>query len=109
MAETFLAAGLAKIAEDLFVKALDDTPKNAHLYNRLGVALRRQNKHQEALDRYQQALKLDPQNEKVYFNLGVLFFDLGERAKALEALRAALKLCPDFPEAQDFLQHHFST
>ena len=109
MAETFLAAGLAKIAEDLFVKALDDTPKNAHLYNRLGVALRRQNKHQEALDRYQQALKLDPQNEKVYFNLGVLFFDLGERAKALEALRAAVKLCPDFPEAQDFLQHHFST
>lgn len=109
MAETFLAAGLEKIAEELFVQAIDDTPQDAHLYNRLGVALRRQHKHREALDRYQQALKLDPRNEKVYFNLGVLFFDLGEKEKALEALRAALKLRPDFPEAQDFLRRHYST
>ena len=109
MAETFLAAGLAKIAEELFLQALDNTPQDANLYNRLGVALRRQNKHREALDRYQQALKLDPKNEKVYFNLGVLFFDLGEKDKASEALRAALELRPDFPEAQDFLQRHFST
>jgi tetratricopeptide (TPR) repeat protein len=109
MAETFLAAGLEQIAEELFVQAIEDAPQDAHLYNRLGVALRRQHKNQEALDRYQQALKLDPRNEKVYFNLGVLYFDLGEKDKALESLRTALELRPDFPEAQDFLRRHYST
>jgi DNA-binding response OmpR family regulator/Tfp pilus assembly protein PilF len=108
VAETFLAAGLDQIAEKLFLQAIDDRPHDAALYNRLGVALRRQKKHRQALDCYQQALKLDPRNEKVYFNLGVLYFDLGEKEKALEALRVALKLHPDFPEAQDFLQRHNS-
>jgi tetratricopeptide (TPR) repeat protein len=103
-----VAPGLDQIAEKLFLQAIDDRPHDAVLYNRLGVALRRQQKHRQALDCYQQALKLDPRNEKVYFNLGVLYFDLGEKEKALEALRVALKLHPDFPEAQDFLQRHYS-
>ena len=109
MAETFLAAGLGQIAEELFLQAIDDAPQNVHLYNRLGVAYRRQQKHRQALDCYQQALELDPANEKVYFNLGVLYFDLEEKDKALEAFQVALKLRPDFTEAQDFLQRHFST
>jgi two-component system, chemotaxis family, chemotaxis protein CheY len=109
MAETFLAAGLEQIAANLFLQAIDHAPQNGHLYHRLGVALRQQHKHRQALDCYQQALKLDPKNEKVYFNLGVLYLDLGEKAKALEAFQVALKLRPDFTEAQDFLQRHFST
>ncbi len=108
MAETFLAAGLDEVAEELFRRAIDAAPHDAHLYNRLGVALRRQQKHRQALEYYQQALKLDPKNEKVHFNLGVLYFDLGEKDKALKAFRAALKLNPNFTEAQDFLQRHFS-
>jgi DNA-binding response OmpR family regulator len=107
MAETFLAAGLNQVAEELFRRAIDASPQDAHLYNRLGVALRRQQKHQQALDYYQQAMKLDPKNEKVHFNLGVLYFDLGEKDKALKAFKAALKLHPQFTEARDFLQRHF--
>jgi two-component system chemotaxis response regulator CheY len=109
MAETFLAAGLDQVAEELFLQAIDDAPQDVHLYNRLGVALRRQQKHRQALDCYQQALKLDPKNEKVHFNLGVLHFDLGEKDKALKAFRVALDLHPDFSEAQDFLRRHFSS
>jgi tetratricopeptide (TPR) repeat protein len=107
MAETFLAAGLNQVAEELFLRAIDAAPHDVHLYNRLGVALRRQQKHSQALECYQQALKLDPKNEKVHFNLGVLYFDLGEKEKALKAFRAALKIHPTFTEAQDFLQRHF--
>jgi tetratricopeptide (TPR) repeat protein len=108
MAETFLAAGLNQVAEELFRQAIDDSPGDAHLYNRLGVALRRQQKHQQALEYYQQALQLDPRNEKVHFNLGVLYFDLGDRDKALKAFKTALQIRPKFAEAQDFLQRHFS-
>jgi len=109
MAETFLAAGLEEIAADFFLHAIDDTPHEVHLYNRLGVALRRQQKHRQALDWYQKALQIDPKNDKIYFNLGVLYFDWGEKEKALEALQIALELRPDFVEAKDFLHRHFST
>jgi CheY-like chemotaxis protein len=107
VAETFLAAGLDQVAEKLFLHAIDAAPQDAHLYNRLGVSLRRQRKHQQALESYHKALNLEPQNEKVHFNLGVLYFDLGEKDKALKAFRQAVALRPDFPEARDFLQRHF--
>jgi DNA-binding response OmpR family regulator/thioredoxin-like negative regulator of GroEL len=107
MAETFLAAGLNQVAEELFRQAIDATPRDVHLYNRLGVALRRQQKHQQALEYYQQALNLDARNEKVHFNLGVLYFDLGEKDKALEAFKTALNIRPQFTEARDFLKRHF--
>jgi DNA-binding response OmpR family regulator len=108
MAETFLAAGLNQVAEELFRQAIDAAPRDVHLYNRLGVALRRQQKHQQALEYYQLALKIDPKNEKVHFNLGVLYFDLGEKDKALEAFKVALQIRPEFTEAQDFLKRQFS-
>jgi DNA-binding response OmpR family regulator/thioredoxin-like negative regulator of GroEL len=108
MAETFLAAGLNEVAEELFRQAIDAAPQDVHLYNRLGVALRRQHKHQQALEYYQQALKIDAKNEKVHFNLGVLYFDLGEKDKALESFKVALQIRPEFTEAQDYLKRNFS-
>jgi len=72
-----------------------------------GVALRGQQKHHQALQCFEKALQLDPQNEKVHFNLGVLYFDLGKKNQAWEAFRQALNLCPDFVEAQNFLERHF--
>lgn len=106
-AETFLQAGLPEAAEMLFSKSLAEEPRNLHLYNRLGIALRRQQKHREALDCYSKALKVDPQSEKIYYNLGILYFDIGEKAKSLEAFSMALKLRPDFPEARSFLARNF--
>jgi tetratricopeptide (TPR) repeat protein len=106
-AEAFLAAGLDQAAEELFLQAIDASPDDAHLYNRLGVSLRRQQKHQQALESYQKALKLDPDNEKVHYNLGVLYFDLGIKDKALRAFRKAVSLRPNFTEAWDFLKTNF--
>jgi CheY-like chemotaxis protein len=108
-AEAFLDAGLEQAAEELFLQAIDASPQDAHLYNRLGVSLRRQQKNQQALEAYQKALKLDCENEKIHFNLGVLFFGLGEKDKALKAFRKAVSLRPDFTEAWDVLQTHFPT
>jgi tetratricopeptide (TPR) repeat protein len=106
-AEVFLQAGLSETAEMLFTQSLQEDPKNLHLYNRLGIALRRQQKHQEALDCYHKALKVDPKSEKIYYNLGILYFDIGQKEKSLDAFRNALKLRPNFPEAKDFLKRHF--
>ena len=108
VAETFLSAGLDQVAEELLLQAIEDTPHEASLYNRLGVTLRRQKKHRQAMEYYQKALKLDPKNKEVHFNLGVLYFDLKENGKALKAFQDALRLCPDFVEARNFLKRHFA-
>jgi tetratricopeptide (TPR) repeat protein len=86
---------------------LQEDPRNIHLYNRLGIALRQQQKHQEALECYDKALKMDPRNEKIYFNIGILYFDLGDQQRSLDAFRKALKLRPNFPEARNFIKQNF--
>jgi tetratricopeptide (TPR) repeat protein len=106
MAEVFLQAGLDQVAEDLFTRSIQDQPTNVHLYNRLGIALRRQKKHQEALRCYHTALDLAPASEKIYFNLGMLYFDLGNKDKALQAFQTALHLRPDFADAREFIESH---
>ena len=106
-AEIYLEAGMSAEAEKLFSDSLKEDPQNIQLYNRLGIALRQQQKHQEALDCYHKALKVDPTSDKIYYNLGILYFDLGEREKSLDAFRQALKIRPNFPEARDFLREHF--
>jgi len=105
--EVFLQAGLSAEAENLFTQSLQEDPQNLHLYNRLGIALRQQQKHREALACYQKALKVDPKSEKIYYNLGILYFDLGEKEKSLDAFKKALRLRPKFPEALDFVKRHF--
>ena len=106
-ADIFLQAGLSADAEVLLTQSLEEDPKNIQLYNRLGIALRQQDKHQEALDCYHKALKVDPNSERIYYNLGILYYDLGEKEKSLDAFRKALKIRPNFPEARDFLKKHF--
>lgn len=106
-AEILLQAGLDEGAEHLLNESIKKQPENVHLYNRLGVALRRQKKHVEALQCYHQALTLTPKSEKVHFNIGILYYDLGVKDKAYEAFQAALRLRPDFAEARDFLTQHF--
>jgi CheY-like chemotaxis protein len=107
-AEVFLQAGLDQVAEDLFIRSIQEKPDDVHLYNRLGIVLRRQNKHLEALRCYQTALDLAPANEKVYFNLGVLYFDLGNAENSLKAFQTALRLRPDFVEAREFIDRHLN-
>lgn len=106
-AEIYLKAGMSAEAERLFSLSLLEDPHNIQLYNRLGIALRQQQKHQEALDCYHKALEVDPNSEKIYYNLGILYFDLGEREKALDSFKNALKIKPNFPEARDFLKRNF--
>ncbi|MEW6386807.1 MAG: tetratricopeptide repeat protein [Thermodesulfobacteriota bacterium] len=106
-ADVFLQAGLDQIAEEFLTQAIVEQPANVNLYNRLGIALRRQKKYDEALECYRKALDLAPQNEKVFYNLGILYFDMDDKEKSLQAFQTALKLKPDFPEAQEFMERSF--
>jgi len=107
VAEILLQTGHAAEAEAMFIKSINQDPDNIHLYNRLGVALRQQKKHQDAMKWYQKALKIDPHHETTHYNLGILFLDLGQKDQARNSLQTALRLRPDFPEAQQLYNHFF--
>lgn len=65
-------------------------------FNRLGMALRRQGKWQEAVAEYERALTISPEDENVFFNMAVAFTEGGQHSQAVERLEKALALNPVF-------------
>jgi tetratricopeptide (TPR) repeat protein len=102
--EILLKGGMAAEAADFFIQSINDDPGNVHLYNRAGVALRQQKKHQEALQWYQKALKIDCHNEITHYNLGILYYDIDQKDKARESFKTALQLKPSFDQAKKKLE-----
>ncbi len=101
--EVYLEAGLEADAQDVFLEGLAANPNDLHLFNRLGIAYRKQKKFKEAVANYEKALKIDPENENLYYNLGRAHYENGNRQKSALAMRAAIKLYPEFEEARAFL------
>lgn len=101
--EIYLETGLEAEAEEVFLQGLATNPNDIHLYNRLGIAYRKQKKFKEAVENYKAALRIAPDNEKLLYNLGRAFFEAEDRERSESAMRQALKLDPDFAEAEEFL------
>jgi tetratricopeptide (TPR) repeat protein len=101
--EAFLEMGMAAEAQVQFAQALENDPKAILLYNRMGIALRRQKKFQEAVENYRKAISLDPENEALYYNLARAYYEAKDKSMAIQTLRNALKLDPEFEEAKKFL------
>jgi tetratricopeptide (TPR) repeat protein len=102
-AETALETGCFGEAEKLFNDVLENNPADLHLYNRLGIALRRQGKYAEAERCYNQALKVHPDSPIVHYNLGVLYLQIKDGFKATKSFQRALEIDPNFKEAREML------
>ncbi len=101
--EAMMAAGLALQAEEAFKQALEANPGDVHLYNRLGIAYRRQGKFQEAVANYLQALSMAPKNEGLLYNLSRAYLEMGNVEKAQQVLAKALDMNPEFQEARELM------
>jgi tetratricopeptide (TPR) repeat protein len=64
-----------------------------------GLALDRQGKVAEAIDRYQAALRLNPNYADAHNSVGAALANQGKVAEAIEHYQTALRLKPDFAEA----------
>ena len=69
------------------------------MQNHLGLALRNQGKHKEALTYYGKALKLKPDYYEAMNNLAVTYEMLGDNKKAKLFYKKALSLKPSYAEA----------
>lgn len=102
--ESYMEAGLFEEAQAAFEQALEANPHDLRLYNRLGMAYRRQTKYAAAVDNYLRALRIDPDNEVLYFNLGRAQHENGDRESAIESMKRALAIYSEFDEARAYLK-----
>ncbi len=100
--EVYLAVGDDARAAKAFSSSIDII-ESVHVYNRLGIALRKKGEYMEALKVYQKALKIEPENEGLLFNYGRLKYAQGQSREALAILKKALAIDPEFVECKDLL------
>ncbi len=101
--EIFLKRGYAEKAAAVFKDSLNQK-KDLHVYNRLGIALRRKGKANEAIKEYYRALKLDQNNEGLHYNIGRAYIEANNKPKAVHHFKKALGINPSFKDARLMLK-----
>ena len=78
-------------------------PRHKHIFNNLGIDLRKQGMFAEAVKHYKKALDLSQQDEHLWFNLGRALFEGGMYKQAAPVFKRALDLNPELTEARAFM------
>ena len=97
--ELYLKAGCYEDAIVYLENALQMSPELAHLYNQIGMALRKVKKFDVAEKYYLKASSYLGRDPNLFFNLGRLYVDWQKWDKAIKSAEAALLLEPGFDEA----------
>lgn len=97
-ATTYQQVGYWRNSITLFEHALDVTTNNYIAHQKLGEALKLQNKNAAAANHYLEALRIKPDMFATQLFLGMLLRDEGELNKAINHLSKALRLKPDRSE-----------
>lgn len=103
VAEQFIQA---ELFEDAFVhldEAIDISPDQIHLYNRIGIVLRKLGNYDVAEKYFMRAVGYAKNDPNLYFNIGRLYVDWARWDKVEKAAQIALRIRPDFVEAQKML------
>jgi tetratricopeptide (TPR) repeat protein len=103
ISDSLIDAEEYKKAIEYLKLAYKDNPQSVHIFNRLGMALRKLGRFAEAEKAYLQALKLNPKDEYLYFNIGRLYLESKDWEKAIQMAKKALELNPQFEQAQKML------
>ncbi|MFH1057119.1 MAG: tetratricopeptide repeat protein [Pseudomonadota bacterium] len=101
--DALMGAGFLEESEQYFQRALELDPELAHVYNRLGIAYRRQQKFEMALTLYGKALYFHPKDEHLLYNKARCYWDMDQYKRAAEILAKALEINPEFKEAQQLM------
>jgi len=75
-------------------------------YNRLGLAMRRQGKWQEAVREYELAEALSPEDENIQYNIAMAYAEGKDWKSAGEKVRRAMELNPDFHRGNAIVSYH---
>jgi len=83
-----------KIAEKLYIEAIQKSPKNWKTYQEYGYFLIRRGRHKDAIENYEHVLKLTPENVAALNNIGAAYIYMGDFKKAAQSLEKVVKIEP---------------
>lgn len=75
-----------------YKEALKRDPKNAQLFNKMGIAELRLDHYQAAQTAFQKAIKLNDKSSHAYNNVGVVYFTQKNYGKAIKYYKKALAI-----------------
>jgi tetratricopeptide (TPR) repeat protein len=102
-ADSLVQIGALEESERFYQSALAVNPNMAHVYNRLGIAYRKQAKFVQALDLYTKALEYSPHDENLYYNIARNMWEMGDFDGAEDFLAKSLQIKPEFDDARRLL------
>lgn len=100
IAELFLRHERNKEALQWLTEALKDFPESAHLYNRVGMVLRKMGEFEMSEKYYMKAVRLSKDDAGLFFNIGRLYIDWERWEKVDEMATRALEINSGFTEAR---------
>jgi len=103
IADRYYKAGLNQDAVGHLSQAISESPESIHLYNRIGMVLRKMQDFESAENYYKRALGICQTDEYLFFNLGRLYYDWQQWGKMAEAAKMAVAINPNFAEAKKLL------
>ena len=104
IADRYLNAGRYQEAFHMLDDALKDDPNAIHLYNRIGMVLRKMKDYETAEKYYLKALTLTANDEYLHYNVGRLYYDWRKWQKMAQSAQNAVDINPDFAEAVKMLK-----
>ena len=108
--EHYLQAGDTKKAEKYFRGYLAGDSSTIlpesqlHVYNRLGITLRKQGEWKKAIEEYKKALKINGSDAGLHFNMGKAWVEGKNLIEARAWLKKAIEIDPGFTEALEELK-----
>jgi len=94
-----------KIFEKLSEKKELYGKKYKHIFNSLGIDLRKMGKLDEAIRNYKRAIYMDAEDEILHYNIAHVYYLMGSPDEAVKHLTKALSINPSFEEGKDFLSN----
>ena len=91
-------------AEQFFLKAAANNPKDAKIYARLGLIYLQQKNYSDAIESLKVAVKLDAYNPSRHYNLALAYMGNGDAKKAIASVREAITLDPVTPKYRVLLE-----
>ncbi len=85
-----------KIAEKLFLKALELNPDSVEANYHLGLLYVDRKKYDKAIEHYKNVTRVDPQYADAYFNMGYIYAVTKQYRKAEEVYKQVVTLAPPY-------------
>lgn len=93
--DIFVARKMYREAVDAYQQALTASPRDARLYNKLGISFHRLEMFGQARRSYEEAARLDAKYSEAVNNLGTIYFAEKRYKKAQQTYEKALKITPE--------------